>query len=129
MRRNVQLAAALMLMACGAPIGDLNRSASRLVRADSAASFDAARWRSGDKRVRGTMLAHFVGTRVLVGRHVHEALALLGPIECYVDYEDQPCYWVQLDGRPYTLEFGLNHSDHPGVVVSARLTEQRWSPR
>jgi hypothetical protein len=118
-----------MLMSCSAPIGDLNRSASRLVRADSAAEFDGVKWRSGDRALRGRMLADFAGRHALVGRHNREVVALLGPIECYADYEDVPCYFVQLDGRPFMLEFGVNHSDHPGMVIYARLEEQRVRPR
>jgi len=129
MRERVLLVVTVLIVGCGSPIGDLNRAASRLVRADSATEFNSAAWRLGDRHVRGRMLAHFASTHAVLGRDYHEVLTLLGPSECYVDYEDEPCYWVQLNGRPYTLEFGVNHSDRPGFVVSVGLAEQMVAPR
>lgn len=120
--------AAALVVGCGASIGDLDPSATRLARADSAAQFDSSRWRSGNREARGEMLAAFAATHEIVGRSYRQVVDLLGPSECYADYEDQPCYWVRLGGRPYTLVFGVNHSDRPGTVVSVELEERRLSP-
>ena len=58
---------------------------------------------------------HFIGVKN------DEVFRLLGSSTCYAGYEDEPCYVVELSGKNRHLEFGVNHSDHPGVVVSLGL--------
>jgi hypothetical protein len=112
----------------GPVVGDLSLRVSQRVHADSAALFDPTRWRSGDRRLRGQMIADFETNHSLVGRTNEEVLALLGPSECYVDSDHEPCYWVQLGGKAYRMAFNMTRTQRHGVVRNSRLDEE-FPPR
>ena len=67
------------------------------------------------------MLADLARRRRLVGVHVSAITGLLGPSECYIDYDDQPCYQLAFDDATRRLEFSVNHSDQPGKVLAVSI--------
>jgi hypothetical protein len=83
--------------------------------------FTPAAWRGADPAARGRMLASLATQHRLVGLPRDSVVALLGPGQCYVLYDDEPCYWLLLGGQPTQLAFGVNHSDAPGRIVSVSL--------
>ena len=114
------LAALAILAGCGEQTG-LRGADRRLAARFGALAFDTAAWRTAGRADRGRMVADLDRRHRLAGVHYRAIEALLGPGECYVDYEDEPCYVVELGGERYALQFGVNHSDAPGRVLSARL--------
>jgi hypothetical protein len=85
--------------------------------------FDSSRWKSGDRQLRGKMVASLMRSRI--GRTTTNAqiIALLGPSECYVNYDDEPCYVLTSNQKAYRLEFSVNHSTHPGRIVGVGINE------
>lgn len=67
------------------------------------------------------MLADLARRHRLVGVHVSAITGLLGPSECYIDYDDQACYKVAFDDTSRRLEFSVNHSDERGKVLAVSL--------
>ena len=106
---------------CGERIGPLSRADSELALRHGAAVFDSAAWQQADATERGGMLASLFRDRLHAPQLNTEVFALLGPADCYVGYEDDPCYRVQLEDEAYQLEFPVNHSDRPGAVIAVRL--------
>lgn len=92
-----------------------------LVWRSHSAVFTPDGWRAGDAEARGAMLHDLIQRKRLVGATNDEVFALLGPPTCYTNYEDEPCYAVELSGEKRQFEFGVNHSDRPGAVVGLRL--------
>ncbi|HEY0971805.1 MAG TPA: hypothetical protein VGE02_12625 [Gemmatimonadales bacterium] len=109
-------------------VGDLGVGDSDLARSYAGARFDAAAWRHAGPDMRGRMLADLAERHRLVGVHRDSIEALLGPNECYVAYEDEPCYSLELGEEPYDLQFGVNHSSRPGTVIGVRLVERPSRP-
>jgi hypothetical protein len=105
-------------------LGDLGRLDSRIASAHSDRAFDAAVWRTNDVSARGEMLAALAERHRFVGFHRDSVEALLGPGECYVAYEDEPCYLLQLGHSLFQLEFPVNHSSSLGQVLGMRLDKR-----
>src|SRR4051812_25271785 len=93
-------------------IGDLGLADSFAARRHSEHVFDSALWRSGDSNIRGRMLADLARRHQLVGVQSTTIINLLGPSDCYVGYDDEPCYKLALDSTKNRLEFSVDHSDH-----------------
>ena len=121
----MQIPIAVLLLAtlagCGEQVGPLSRADSELALRHSAAAFDSAAWQRADASGRGTMLASLFRDRLQKPELNSEVFAVLGAADCYVGYEDEPCYRVQLGGEAYRLEFPVNHSNRPGAVLAVRL--------
>jgi hypothetical protein len=112
----------LMEASCTDRIGDLRSEHLAVVRRFDTLTFHPERWRLASEAERGRMVADLARQRRLVGLKADEVLRLLGKTDCYVHYEDEPCYVVTLDRPRYHLEFGVNHSEAPGTVTSMWLT-------
>lgn len=70
------------------------------------------------------MLRDFAYKTRFVGQTPERITELLGPSECYADYEDQPCYNVIVSGAENTLVFHVAHSGtNSGFVLRATLQE------
>lgn len=126
-----------LLAACGAMVvviltllaywfsGDLNPLDRQLVAKHGTGPFTPSAWMQADPAGRGALLAD------LFDRHEFEEMygegveTLLGDMkDCYVNYDDEPCYAVVLGEARYDLQFSLNHSNDPGRVVGVRLVER-----
>jgi hypothetical protein len=82
------------------------------------ATFTPDGWSAADARVRATMVADLLRGHDFLGRRHDTVTELLGPSTCYADYEDMPCYLVEVSGGArQRLVFGVNHSDRPGTVI------------
>jgi hypothetical protein len=106
-------------------IGDLDSGHSRLLRRSGTLAFDSTRWRKADEIGRGHMVADLMTKKTFVGAKNDVVERLLGPRNCYVVYDDEPCYRLTLDGKPYQLEFGINHAERLGTV--AYVTVNGWA--
>jgi hypothetical protein len=104
--------------------GDLNPMERRLVSRHGRSAFEAPTWLSGSPAERGLMLADLFKRHRFEGIASHEVRAL-GENDCYVLYDDEPCYIVALDGIRYDLQFAVNHSYELGEVVGVRLKPQK----
>jgi hypothetical protein len=113
-------AAGAALAACGGQRG-LSESDRATAAASGTLAFDTAAWRRAGPVDRGRMVADLDRRHRLVGATVRAVKALLGPGECFVSYEDEPCYHVELGGVRYALELRVNHSNARGRVVSVGL--------
>lgn len=120
----VAAVAGFVVVATRGRVGDLGPLDGRLAASNAKANFDTAKWRAGDARVRGEMLADLARRRRFVGQHRDSIESLLGRNQCYVRYEDEPCYRVELDGRQYDLQFDVNHSSEPGRVLGVGLVRR-----
>ena len=109
------------LTGCGDRIGPLSRADSELALTHGGAAFDAAEWQHADASGRGAMLASLFRDRLPRPGRNTEVFAVLGAADCYLNYEDEPCYRVRLGDAAYRLEFPVNHSDRPGAVLAVRL--------
>ena len=113
-------AAVAALVGCGEQPGLGEPDRAHAARFGTLA-FDTTAWRVAGPADRGRMVADLDRRHRLVGVRARTIRALLGPGECFVRYEDEPCYDVELGGEPYALQFSLNHSNERGRVISARL--------
>jgi hypothetical protein len=105
--------------------GDLNPIDRRLVSKHGSLAFSADAWATASPTERGGMLQDLFRTRRFEGSASDEVHALLGPNECYVDYDDEPCYAVVLGGVRYDLQFAVNHSNRLGTVLGVRLVSRK----
>jgi hypothetical protein len=112
----------LVIFSRGA-IGDLGPRAGRIARSGARAKFDSSIWKQRNEIQRGQMLADLARTQRFVGKDRTNVVQLLGRGECYVHYEDEPCYTVRLGDRRYQLEFWVNHSSAPGRVIAVKLRQ------
>ena len=103
-------------------LGDLSMGNRGIARRHGWGSFETTRWRTANKVERGRMVADLMRGRRFIGSKNKSVIELLGPGDCYLDYEDEPCYGVEFEGRYFQLGFGVNHSDRPGEVVQVSLT-------
>jgi hypothetical protein len=120
----VAAVAGFAVVAMRGRVGDLGPLDGRLAASNDKAEFDRGRWRTGDAWGRGEMLADLARRHRFVGQHRDSVESLLGRTQCYVHYEDEPCYRVELDGRQYDLQFDVNHSNHPGRVLGVGLVRR-----
>ena len=102
-------------------VGDLGIIDSLLLARHSARPFDAVAWGSQDPVVRGEMLRDLARDHRFKGEQVSAVTALLGPSECYINYDDEPCYRVQVGADKYRLKFSVNHSGEIGKVHSVSI--------
>jgi hypothetical protein len=102
-------------------LGDLSANDAARALVNEREPFDAQVWRSGDLGRRGAMLAGLARRHRFVGGHRDVVVEVLGKSECYVGYEDEPCYRLQFDDGVVELQFPVNHSTQPGTVLAARL--------
>jgi hypothetical protein len=128
-RQSLLLGLVVATAGCTERIGPLSPADSRLARADSARAFDAAAWRRGNPRERGAMLAALAHGPLALAQTASDVQSLLGPSECYVHYDSEPCYRLQLRGEGYRLEFPVNHSDGLGRIFAVQLGERGKPPR
>ena len=119
------LAVAIWAAIARLSIGDLGPIDGYRARTEDERAFDTAVWRRGDATARGHMLVALMQQYHFVGSHRDSVEALLGPSECYLHYEDEPCYALVLDGEPVQLEFWVNHSSRPGRVLAVSLDKQK----
>jgi hypothetical protein len=103
-------------------LGDLSMRNRSLARRHGVDSFDPIRWKTANKVDRGRMIADLMRGRRFIGSKNKSVVELLGPGDCYLHYEDEPCYGVEFEGRYFQLGFGVNHSNRPGEVVNVTLT-------
>lgn len=87
-------------------------------------SFAVDSWRSGDPERRGRMLADLVLRRRLVGQAPSEIGALLGPSECYVVQDGDPCYRLAIRGRVYELQLPVRYWESPVRVRALDLVSR-----
>ena len=102
-------------------IGDLGVIDSWIARQHASKSFDPRSWSSGDPVSRGQMLSDLAASHRFVGTQASAIRELLGPSQCYVSYDDEPCYELQYGGAKYRLEFSVNHSDQAGQILSVNV--------
>jgi hypothetical protein len=69
------------------------------------------------------MVADLMARNRFVGSENKAVTELLGKGDCYVDYGDEPCYLVTIEGRLHQLEFGVNHSNRPGTVIDVSVSK------
>lgn len=120
-RAAIAVAVLATLAGCGERIGPLSRADSDLVRTHGALAFDSAAWQRTDASGRGAMLASLFRDRFEQPARNVEVFSVLGTADCYIGYEDAPCYRVQLGNEAYRLEFPVDHSDRPGAMLGVRL--------
>jgi hypothetical protein len=106
-------------------VGDLGLVDSRIAAKNGSRDFDLAAWHTRDPVVRGHMLAALAERHRFVGYHRDSVEALLGEgNDCYVGYEDEPCYELQLGHSAFELQFPVNHSSAFGRVLDMRLVKR-----
>jgi hypothetical protein len=93
-----------------------------LARRHGVESFDPIHWKTANKVERGKMVADLMRMRRFIGSKNQSVYELLGPGNCYLGNEDEPCYVVEFESRYFQLGFGVNHSDRAGEVVHVSLT-------
>lgn len=116
----VTIIAALVSLSA-ARVGDLGLFDSLVAIRHQGLPFDSGAWRSGSPDTRGQMLADLARGHRLVGVQSSAIVDLLGPSECYIDYDDQPCYHLAFDDAKRRLEFSVSHSDQPGKVLAVSI--------
>jgi hypothetical protein len=97
------------------PVGELGIVDSRIASAHDGLPFDAQVWRSGDAAKRGQMVADLARRHRFIGMHADSVTARLGPSECSVMREGEPCYRLRLGHSDFHLEF------HFRTVPSQRI--------
>lgn len=126
-----------LLVACGAMVvviltllaywfsGDLNPLDRQLVARHGVSPFTPSAWMQADPAGRGALLADLFDSHEFEEMDREGVETLLGDSkDCYVNYDDEPCYTVVLGESRYDLQFSLNHSNDPGSVVGVRLVER-----
>jgi len=109
----------------GTIIGDLGLADSVLALRHSGRAFHSALWQAKDPNARDQMVADLARGHQLTGVNTSAITSLLGPSECYVNYDDEPCYEFAFDGAKHRLEFSVNHSDQPGRVIDVSIEKSR----
>ena len=106
-------------------IGDLGLCASSvvpLVQTDPL-PFESDAWRRGGEEVRGRMVTDLARRYELEGVPAADLTRLLGRHTCYVHYEDEPCYLVELAGERRAFGMVVAHSGpETGSTLAARLS-------
>ena len=92
------------------PVGEFGIVDSRIASAHDGLRFDAQVWRSGDAVKRGQMVADLARRHRFIGMHPDSVTARLGPSECYVNQDGEPCYRVRLGHSDFHLEFHFHAS-------------------
>lgn len=87
------------------PVGEFGIVDSRIASAHEGLSFDPRLWRSGDVATRGQMVADLARRHRFIGMHPDSVKARLGPSECYVNQDGEPCYRVRFGHSDFQLEF------------------------
>ncbi len=106
-------------------VGDLGLVDGRIAAAHASRDLDLAVWRTRDPVARGQMLASLAERHRFVGYHRDSVEALLGEgNDCYVNYEDEPCYELRLGHSTFELQFPVNHSSAFGRVLDMRLVKR-----
>lgn len=104
-------------------VGICSRDVLADIRQD-ARPFGTRAWRLADLELRGRMLADLGRSRALVGRPAAEVKGLLGPSECYLLQDGEPCYRVRVDGEPLYFVLPVARSGpRPWAVVRATLSK------
>ena len=106
---------------CPGRVGDLGLADGRRAVAAGRDSFSIPVWRAGDLDIRGHMLADLARNHRFVGLSRDSTVALLGPSECYVVQDGDPCYRVELRGRAYDLQLPVKYWEPGAPVHSMRL--------
>lgn len=113
-RRLVIGSVLLMVFAVSAfvlrPVGEFGIVDSRIASAHEGRPFDAQVWRSGDVAKRGQMVADLARRHHFLGMHPDSVEARLGPSECYVNQDGEPCYRVRFGHSDFHLEFHFHAS-------------------
>lgn len=108
-RRSVIGIVLLMVFAVSAfvlrPVGEFGIVDSRIASAHESLPFDAQVWRTGDAVKRGQMVADLARRSRFIGMHQDSVIARLGPSECYVNQDREPCYRLRLGHSDFQLEF------------------------
>jgi hypothetical protein len=114
--------ACLIVISLGCTDGPsvLNR---HLAREFGSLDFSSRSWKAGDREARGNMVASLMQSHRADMTTSDKVFGLLGPSECYVNYDDEPCYLLTNRNKTYRLEFSVNHSTHPGRILGASLGE------
>jgi hypothetical protein len=99
------------------PVGEFGIVDSRIASAHGGLPFDARVWRDGDVAKRGQMVADLARRHRFIGMHPDSVTARLGPSECYVNQDGEPCYRVRLGHSDFHLEFHFHAS--PARRISA----------
>jgi hypothetical protein len=110
--------AGLLLGVFALRVGDLGVADSWLVKRHAGQRFDSLTWLSANPTLRGKMVSDLAAKHRFVGAQAVAVHQLLGPSQCYVSYDDEPCYELEYESAKYRLEFSVNHSDRPGQVLS-----------
>ncbi len=85
--------------------------------------FDAAMWRNSPER-RANMLRSLGSGASFKGRTPQQITELLGPGDCYANYEDVPCYDAHAGDSQSHLVFHVAHSGAgKGTVTSVTLQQ------
>ena len=92
------------------PVGEFGIVDSRIASAHDGLRFDAQVWRSGDAAKRGQMVADLARRHRFIGMHPDSVKARLGPSDCYVIQDGEPCYRVRLGHSDFNLEFHFHAS-------------------
>jgi len=117
------------LILCGCSLGqpsyqDLESWHVGLVRKNDSVEFKQEDWLAGGPIERGKMVASLLRSFKFKEMQNEEVFNLLGESQCYLYYDDEPCYLIQYGTDSYRLGFGINHSDYPGKVIWVGLTKQ-----
>jgi hypothetical protein len=104
-------------------IGDLTLENRRLVGRHGTAPFTPEKWLQASEGERGLMVADLLRKTRFAGAQNQEVFDLLGKSSCYNGYEDEPCHYVEYEGRRFRLAFNVNHSDRPGEILSVSVIE------
>ena len=114
----------LILTGCTDRVGPLGFVDSwRVSRQGGQQPFDAEAWRRGDPVLRGAMVTSLLQQHLPDPKRNSEVFALLGQSDCYLGYEDEPCYWLELGGKRYQLQFPVNHSSDPGRILAVDVDD------
>src|SRR5215204_4917091 len=84
-------------LGCGDGPFSYNR---RLAREFGSQEFDSAVWAAGGSEARGQMIASLMRSHLRQMTTNERVFSLLGPSECYVNYDDEPCYGLPVAISP-----------------------------
>ena len=95
-----------------------------LIRNNDSLDFNQEDWLASGPIERGKMVASLLRTYDFKEMQNEAVFDLLGESQCYLYYDDEPCYLIRYGTDSYHLGFGTNHSDNPGKIIWVGLTKQ-----
>jgi hypothetical protein len=86
-------------------VGELDSEYTDMIIRDGTVAFAKKHWAKANTEQRGKMLVSLLRGHQFVGKTNEDVFQLLGDRDCYIDYEEQPCYELIMGDGVYFLTF------------------------